>query len=249
VSFSTLSRTFSPGARAAAALSVFFASWMISSTAFAVGKNLVLGVDGQYSLLGRRADTGVGSLHGGAAGVHISYSFTDTWRLSLSGDHAFYQSYMTQPQTAVEGNGETDTNGNGQDGEDIVDGNVEQDQPSVSVSAVQLSSLALSVEYLVDIMRVMPFFAIGIIATRTYERVETAGDEETAIVGTASYDIGYRISLGFDYMLLGYLGLGAVLVSDNYITESSAYLGKLSILLRVTFCLDMGRFGMCRAET
>ncbi len=185
------------------------------------GGNLGLGVAGGYVTTGRLGERPPATVDGGGFGVHLTYGFNESWGLCLEGNfdwHAPYTVYVLD-EIADETEDETTV------------GYVE----GATVERSFATSIALSVLYIVDVMRLMPYLGAGVIGARYNQKWG-----QTPIVG---YDLGFRVTIGADFALLEYLSVGVVLHNDNYLVGNSDFYTRLEIMARVTFIFDVGKFG------
>ncbi len=207
---------------------------MIAPEARADGKTFDLGVDARYSSLSRQAELGPALLHGTGIGGHITYTINDAWRISVNAGHVWFESYMVLLPPPPDEEGQSDPND---------DPNPEEEEEPVVMifNQPQVSSAALSIEYMLDITRVLPFFALGFIVNRSSEEI----DGELSV----NFDLGYRLSLGFDFMFTDYFSAGIALYSDAYLLENTVYTAQLSALVRASICFDTENPGLCRSDS
>ncbi len=202
----------------------FFAAF--PKTAQGYGGQLGVGAEAGYCASGRIEDTPPGSVHGGAFGAHLTYGFNDSWGISAEGNFDLHTPYVIYKKGEVEGE---------------VPGVTEVDWvEDLSVDRSFASSVTLSVVYIVDVMRMLPFIALGVNGVRV--------DQRSGSVTRTGYAFGVRISLGVDYMLTDNLGLGAVLHYDNNIVGRSDFLRRIEILARITFFFDVANLGSRRQQ-
>jgi hypothetical protein len=200
--------------------------WVVAAAAAlpiaaqAFDQRLGIGVGGDYSQLFRRQATDPLSAYGGGANVYIQYGFTDAFGASVAAGMAWFGGYVPiVPVAAIDENGEQVT--------------VFQRGPQVD--DIQLWDLALSLIYAIDVTRVVPYFALGVVSARIAET--HAGQS------VVDYEIGMRTDLGFDYKLLRHLTLGAAAGMDTYFTDSSGYSSRFEFIVRVTVIWDLCELG------
>lgn len=204
------------------ALTAILATAALSSSGptVAFDKRLAIGAGGGYSQLVRRQPTDPTSAYGGGAAAHITFGLTDTFGLSLGGAMAWYGGYIPAvPMETVDENGEPTT--------------IYVKGPETS--DLTTWDLALSLIYAIDVTRIVPYLEIGAVAVRVAERLD--GTEEVDL------EVGMRIALGFDYLLLDHLSLGAAGGIDTYFTGTSGYGSRLAFLVRATLVWDLGELG------
>ncbi|MCP4600551.1 MAG: outer membrane beta-barrel protein [Proteobacteria bacterium] len=193
------------------------------------GKHFGIGVGGGYSATGRQGDDPPETVHGGTFGVHLTYGINDSWRISAEGNldwHVPYVIYVLD-EVPVETDPGTDPGADQGIDEEVEERTEVAYVKGPSVNRSISSSIALSVVYIVDVTHVVPFIGLGVTGIRV--------DELLGETSLTNYELGIRLSVGVDYMLNNYIGLGAVLHSDYLVHGHSYFNTRLEIVARVTF--------------
>jgi hypothetical protein len=171
-----------------------------------------------------RAESGLPELvHGGALGLHLTYGITETWGISLEGNLDWYPPYQTYvlDQVIVETeDGDTDTLVGWVHG------------PWIGSSF--LTSATASIIYMIDIMRVLPYVAVGLNASRSILKS-----------GARYYkgsELGLRVSVGADYMFSPISGAGLALHEDISLVGTSAFSNRLAIMVRFIYFFNVENF-------
>ena len=189
--------------------------WCVPRASLGFAGQLGAGVDVGYSATFKSGDASPDILDGLAVGAHLTYGITKSFGLSFEGDFDWHPDYIMQTLQAY------------QEAEEVVVGYLD----SAAVTRCFLTSVAASVVYAIDVMRVVPYLALGLVGTRS--------DQEINSRHIAEYDLGIRVSFGFTYALFDHLLLGAVLHSDTYLLSTTPYNTRIAVLANVTFAFDI----------
>ena len=211
---------------------VFAAALLLPRQLPAFEKSLRVGANIGYSANGRREALPPDTVHGAAFGFFLTYGITDSIGVSIDGSldwHPAYRVYTLGEVPAPDATGP----------DDLVVGHVADYQ----VTRSYLSELALSVVYVIDVMDLLPFLLLGVSGARQDRIAKREAEKGTLIEYQGGYVVGVRFGLGFDYMLLEQLGLGAQLASDIFLTNQIEFKGRLTVLARVTLVFDVSNFG------
>jgi hypothetical protein len=192
----------------------------LPDTSEAFDKRLALGVGGGYSQLFRAIATDPTSAYGGGGNVHLTYGFDDAFGITAQYRMAWFGSY-----TPLEPYSTTD-----EDGEPVVV--YQYGQP---VSELTVWDAALCLVYAIDVMRAVPYIAVGAVGARIAERRGPAD--------LVDYELGLRTDLGFDFMLLKHMSLGASAGMDTFFTGASGYVSTFSFLVRASLVFDLCELG------
>ena len=93
------------------------------------------------------------------------------------------------------------------------------------------SSGAFSVLYAIDLFRIVPVFAVGVIVTRVDRRIEEKRETKRAF--------GIRIGGGFEYYLQRF-SFGAGLYSDRFLGGNSDVINRLFLAIKGAVVFDLG---------
>jgi hypothetical protein len=203
-----------------ALLTVLLVSLSHPDTVSAFDKRLGLGAGGGYSQLFRSGATEPLSAYGGGATAQIWFGLTDTFGISITGGMAWFGDYIPViPTSTFDENDEPIT--------EYMNG--------PTISRLTVWDLALQGIYAIDVSRVVPYFALGAVVARVAEKQDAAE--------VVDLDVGLKIDLGFDYLLLEHMTIGAVVGMDTFFTGQSQYGSRFNFLVRFTAVWDLLELG------
>jgi hypothetical protein len=177
-------------------------------------KNVKFGLDVGYGAGTGEIDE---TAHGIAFGGFFNFNFDNRWGLGLDLNRDWY--FVTETVVVDEPGGEGGT--------EAPDPGFDEESGATETrnTITGVTNMALSVVYAIDVMRVVPFFALGVVGQ---------------LATLDEYNIGARIGLGFDYLITENMGIGAVFHGDIFFLGNSEYQGRSAVLFRATFNFDVG---------
>jgi Outer membrane protein beta-barrel domain len=205
---------------------VSLAALFLPGIASAIDKNqLSIGADLGYVATFRESGDQPPIVDGAAFGLHLEYGFDNTWGLRVEGNfdwHPDYGTIVVGEIVSPEGEAEAGY------------------LAGPSVTDCYLSATAISLVYNLDVMRVVPFLSLGVVGARV--------DQKENSVQTTNWELGIRMSIGADYMFLDYLGLGGILVSDQFFFGESDYENRMAVMARLTFFFDLSSGSLAKMD-
>ncbi len=222
--------TGSPGQKSV--LLIIALAMILPQTSRAFEKSLRIGVNGGYGASARREDTPPGTIHGTAFGIFLVYGISSSWGISIESNLDWHSPSRIYKRGVVPASDPTGP-------QDSELGHV----GDYDVTRSYLSGITLSAVYAIDVSDIFPFFLLGVTGVRQDRIIEREIENGLLIEYQGAYALGLRFGIGFDYMLLKSLGLGAVLSSDIFLTDATDFKGRLTVLARITLVFDVSNFG------
>ncbi|MDJ0763693.1 MAG: hypothetical protein QNJ97_11980 [Myxococcota bacterium] len=194
---------------------------LISLPAIAYQGQMAAGVTGGYSVLDRGGALTPDTANGASFGLDLSYGLTESFGIGLETNFDVQSPFTLYGLGEVPGEapGETEI------------GPVEINR----VKASYVSQLTLSIIYVLDVMKLMPYFSLGVSGARN--------DQQTRRYDSWGYVLGMRLSIGAQYQVLEYLDVGAVFQSDFYYKGVSDFVGRIAVLARIAVKFNVGKLG------
>jgi len=199
---------------------VLVAALSCPDATLAFDKQLGVGAGGGYSQLFRSGSSDPLSAHGVGATAHISFGLTDTFGITFAGGMAWFGGYVPViPASTTDENGDPIT--------EHVNG--------PEISELTVWDLEIGGLYAIDVSRVVPYFELGAVLARVAEK--------QAAAEVVDLEVGMRICLGFDYLLLEHMSIGAAVGMDTFFTGQSQYGSRFLFLARLTVVWDLRELG------
>lgn len=219
-------RTNTAPRAATAAIVVVVCACLAPPETLAFDDQLEAGIEGGYANLTRRGGENPPLALGGGGGIRLRYGLTDWLGVVFAGRMTWYGAYRPWYRTTVT------------DPEDPEAEPVPVVVRGPAIERIQVRSFAFSLMYAFDVMRVVPFFSLGVVSARI--------SEEHGGASVVDHELGLRTDLGADYALLDQLSIGATIGADTFLTDRSGYVSQFDIVVRISFLWEVGIFGRGR---
>jgi hypothetical protein len=170
------------------------------------------GIDAGYAMLLTRDVSSPGAVQGGMTRLRVFYGLTDWLAVEASGTVAFYAGYV--PGIEVE---TTDSSGQ----------TVVELQALPEVTHLRGDNLQVGLIYTFDIMRLLPYGAVGIGSNRM-----------SWLAGAnpfRAYDVTLRVALGLEWMATSFFWPGIAVETAIPLTDDAPFGSSTNLFFRATY--------------
>ncbi len=189
-----------------------------------------IGATGGYSSMLREGSEPPLLLNGGSFGLEINHRLDRRFFVGAGFGFDFQPSFITYEAVVVD----------------------DDDEPYLAwseqgrVKGSNLKTLSLQLGYALDIMRIIPYIAVGVIGVHESRVFKQLDDEASSRI--SEFVLGGRLDLGADYFACPYLALGIAIHNDVYFLGKSDFQSRFAVLFKLSFVLDVGKFGIRLAD-